>query len=260
MGISDRSSGASGGATRRSARLPAELTGRVAVVTGAGGGIGRATALALSRHGVAIVASDLANTAEETAAAVRAEGGRAIAVIGNVAQYQDMLALGEAAVSALGQVDILVACAGVDDINLFVDGDVDRWQRVIDTNVFGLALTVKAILPLIQQSEMGHVVIMASLAGRETYAGEPIYIASKWAAVGLGGALRKELKAHRIRVTLIEPGIVDTPMVRATEAGRRELSAIQPLAPDDVARAVVFAVSQPSHVNVHEILLQSIEQ
>lgn len=238
-----------------------ELPGAASVVTGAGGGIGRAISLALAASGARVVVADLeARLAEETVARVRAAGGEAIAVQGDVASWNDMKRLRDEALGSFGRVDIVVANAGIDDIAGFLEGDVTRWRRLVETNVLGLAYTIKAFLPAMKEQRSGHVVLMASQSGRVAYAGEPIYIASKWAAVGLGGALRKEVAALGVRVTLIEPGLVDTPMTRASEAGSRELAAIRPLTPDDVAGAVLYALTQPEHVNVHELLIQPFEQ
>lgn len=130
-----------------------QLAGRVAVVTGAGSGIGRASALALAGHGAAVVACDLSNNAEETAAPVRAAGGRATVVLGDVTDYADMLRLAKTTSSKFGRADIVVACAGLNDTDSFADGDVRRWLDVINVNFTGVVLTMKALLPLIQQRE-----------------------------------------------------------------------------------------------------------
>jgi NADP-dependent 3-hydroxy acid dehydrogenase YdfG len=238
-----------------------DLAGAASVVTGGGGGIGRATSLALAAAGARVVVADLqAQLAEETVAQVRAAGGEAIASQGDVARWDDMQRLRDETLAAFGGVDIVVANAGIDDIAHFLEGEVTHWRRLVETNVLGLAYTIKAFLPTMKEQRSGHLVLMASQSGRVVYAGEPIYIASKWAVVGLGGALRKETAALGVRVTLIEPGLVDTPMTRASEAGRRELAAIRPLTADDVAGAVLFALTQPGHVNVHELLIQPFEQ
>jgi NADP-dependent 3-hydroxy acid dehydrogenase YdfG len=237
------------------------LRDRTAVITGGGGGIGRATAVALAAAGARLVLADLdLASVSETADRIRGYGGAAMAVECDVTRFSDLESLRDQATSEFGRVDVVVANAGLDDINDFVDGDIDRWRRVVETNVLGLAYTIKAFLPLMRDQRSGHVVIMASQSGRITYAGEPIYIASKWAAVGLGGALRKEVASFGVRVSLIEPGLVDTPMTRATEAGRRELARGTPLQPEDVAAAVMHALTQPAHVNVHEIVVQPFDQ
>jgi len=124
----------------------------------------------------------------------------------------------------------------------------------------GVAFTVRATLPTLLQSRAGHIVITASISGRMTYVGEPIYIASKWALVGLGRALRKEVAPAGIRVTLIEPGIVDTPLVSDTVQGREELAQLQALAPHDVARGVGFVLTQPDHVDIDELVISPREQ
>lgn len=97
---------------------------------------------------------------------------------------------------------------------------------------------------------------MASVAGRESHPGEPIYMASKWAVVGLGRSLRRELLPHGIRVTLVEPGLTDTPLVHASPGAEAWLHAVEPLQPDDVAGAVIYALGQPSRVAVNEILIR----
>ena len=104
----------------------------------------------------------------------------------------------------------MVANAGAGESSLLVDGDTDRWRTVVETNVLGLAYTIRAVLPEIRDQGHGHIVIVASLSGRITYVGEPLYAASKWAAVGLGGILRREALGYGVRTTLIEPGLVDT--------------------------------------------------
>jgi NADP-dependent 3-hydroxy acid dehydrogenase YdfG len=104
----------------------------------------------------------------------------------------------------------------------------------------------------------GDIVLMASIAGRESWVGEPLYIASKWGMVGLSRSLREECAPHGVRVTVVEPTMVDTPLVRATEDGRRELEQYPALAAADVARAVVFALEQPDGVAVGEIVLRAV--
>jgi NADP-dependent 3-hydroxy acid dehydrogenase YdfG len=106
----------------------------------------------------------------------------------------------------------------------------------------------------------GHIVIMSSMSGRVTYTGEPMYVTSKWALSGLGGCLRKEARAYDVRVTLIEPGLVDTPMIRASEAGRAELAESVPITAQDCADAVAYALCRPHPVDVAQIALLSIGQ
>jgi NADP-dependent 3-hydroxy acid dehydrogenase YdfG len=159
-----------------------------------------------------------------------------------------------------GRLDFVVANAGITDWGSMSDGDPGRWHDVIDTNVLGVAQTIRATLPVLIAQGHGHIVITASISGRTTYVGEPIYIATKWALVGLGGALRKEARSAGVRVSLIEPGIVDTPLVRETAEGAAELAAVRALDPQDVARAVAFVLAQPAHVNIDELVISPLAQ
>jgi NADP-dependent 3-hydroxy acid dehydrogenase YdfG len=138
------------------------------------------------------------------------------------------------------------------------EGDPARWHDLLDINVLGVANCVRAVLPGMTVRRAGDVVIMASIAGRESWVGEPVYIASKHALVGLGSSLRRECAPDGVRVTLIEPAIVDTPLVRSTGEGRAELGSYAALSPDDVARAVLFAVSQPPGVGIAEIVIRAV--
>jgi NADP-dependent 3-hydroxy acid dehydrogenase YdfG len=232
---------------------PDRLRGRVAVITGGASGIGAATAARLAARGVHVTVSDRSVPAAPVLDGVTA-------VTGDVRRYADMTALRDAVLARHGRIDIVVANAGITDWGAFAEGDPERWRDVLDTNVLGVAMTLRALVPSLQERGAGHVVITASISGRVTYVGEPIYIASKWALVGLGRTLRKELAPSGIRVTLVEPGIVDTPLVSATEEGRRELAEVRALSPDDVADAIVYALDRAPHVDIDELMLSPLGQ
>ena len=152
------------------------------------------------------------------------------------------------------------ANAGITDWGSMSDGDPQRWRDVIDTNVLGVAQTIRATMPVLVAQGRGHVVITASISGRTAYVGEPIYIATKWALVGLSKALRKEARPAGVRVSVIEPGIVNTPLVQQTAEGAAELAAVRALDPQDVARMVTFVLEQPAHVNIDEIMVSPLGQ
>ena len=191
---------------------------------------------------------------------VRAAGGDAVAVAADVRE-PDALARAVAVVrERFGAIDALVANAGIADQSSTATGDPARWRAVVDTNVLGVLYSVRAVLPVLLDRRRGHVFIVASVSGRETYVGEPVYIASKWAQVGFGHALRQELADAGLRVTLVEPGIVDTPLTRGNPVVRPLLEATEPLAPEDVARAIVYAYEQPPHVVVSELTLRPLRQ
>jgi NADP-dependent 3-hydroxy acid dehydrogenase YdfG len=233
--------------------MTSALRDRVAVITGGGSGIGAATAARLAAAGAHVTVSDLA------ASPASAVPGITV-VQADVRRYADMTALHDSVLQREGRIDVIVANAGISDWGSVADGDPDRWRDVLETNVLGVALTLRAFVPTLVEQGTGHVVITASISGRVTYVGEPIYIASKWALVGLGRTLRKELAPSGIRVTLVEPGIVDTPLVSATEEGRAELAQTTALSADDVADVIVYALGRPPHVDVDELMLSPIGQ
>ena len=235
------------------------LDGRVAIVTGGARGIGAAISLALAARGAQVVVGELSPPRAEEF--TRTAGSSAISAQAcDVRDFAQLTALHDHAIERHGRLDFVIANAGVTDWGLMSDGDPERWRAVIETNVLGVAYTIRATLPTLLAQGHGHIVITASISGRITYVGEPIYIASKWALVGLGRALRKEVASSGIGVTLIEPGIVDTPLVSETEEGRAELTQVRALEPEDVAGAVVFALRRPEHVDVDELVISPREQ
>jgi NADP-dependent 3-hydroxy acid dehydrogenase YdfG len=236
----------------------ADFDGKVAIVTGGARGIGAAISRELAARGTHVVVGELSATRAREFG--EGAGAGVTAHRCDVRDFSQLTALHDAALAKHGRLDFVIANAGVTDWGLMSDGDPDRWRAVIETNVLGTAFLVRATLPTLLRQGHGHVVITASISGRVTYVGEPIYIASKWALVGLGRALRKEVAAAGIRVTLIEPGIVDTPLVSDTEEGRQELAQLRALAPEDVAAAVAFALARPEHVDIDELVISPRQQ
>ena len=149
-----------------------------------------------------------------------------------------------------GQLDVVFANAGFGAARGFLAESPEHWRSMVLTNVYGAALTIRAALPAVREAR-GHFLLTGSVAGRRALPGS-LYSATKWAVTALGESLRQELNDSGVRVTLIEPGMVDTPFF-----SQRPDSA---LAADDVARAVMFAVSQPAHVDVNEILVRPTAQ
>ena len=237
-----------------------EATGGVAgsagIVTGAGRGIGEGCATLLASQGARVMLADVnEGRLQEVAGRIDEAGGEAAIQVTDVRDWPSVEALASACIDRFGTIDFAVANAGIGSYSSIHDGDPEMWRRVVETNLLGVMHTVRATYPHMKEHGRGHIVLMASIAGRQTWVGEPIYIATKWGVVGFGWALRKEAMAHNVRVTMIEPGIVDTPLVRETEEGRGELERFASLSTADVARAVAFALSQPEGVAVSELMI-----
>jgi ribitol 2-dehydrogenase len=233
------------------------MTGQVVVVTGGATGIGRACAFACGRADAAVVllslpGPELSGTARELSAA----GVRAYPAGVDVRDFSAVeRAVGQVSAD-LGRIDVLVASAGVADQSSITSGSPDRWQTVVETNLLGVANSIRAVTPQMARAGSGDIVVIASASGRETYVGEPLYIASKWGVVGLGHAVRKELQSSNIRVALIEPGLVDTPLTRGSPAVRPLVEAGGALLPEDVADAVSWLISRPRRVAVTELVIR----
>lgn len=238
-----------------------DLRGAVGLVTGGASGIGAAITAELRGHGAIIVAVD--RNAHPGAAPASSEAAPPQAgweAAADVRDFAAISAIGDKVREEFGHLDFVVANAGITDWGSMSDGDPQRWREVIDTNVLGVAQTIRATMPALVAQGRGHFVITSSVSGRTAFAGEPIYIATKWALVGLSKALRKEARPAGVRVSVIEPGIVDTPLVQQTAEGAAELAAVRALDPQDVARMVRFVLEQPAHVNIDEIMVSPLGQ
>jgi NADP-dependent 3-hydroxy acid dehydrogenase YdfG len=222
----------------------------VFLITGASSGIGAATARQAAAAGHRLV---LAARSTDRLSELAAELGgdeRAIAVTCDVTEWDQQEALVERALDAYGSIDVAFANAGFGAARGFLKESPEQWRSMVLTNVYGAALTIRATLPALKQSQ-GHLVLTGSVAGRRALAGS-LYSATKWAVTAMGESARQELGGTGVRVTLIEPGMVDTPFFDNPVSDALE--------PDDVARAVMFAVSQPPHVDVNEILVRPTAQ
>jgi NADP-dependent 3-hydroxy acid dehydrogenase YdfG len=232
------------------------VAGAAGIVTGAGSGIGEGCATLLAAQGARVVLADIdEGRLNDVAAKIKAAGGDATVRVTDVRDWSSVEAVASACLEAYGAIDFAVANAGIGSYSSIHDGDPEAWRRVVETNLLGVLYTVRAIYPHMKERGRGHIVLMASIAGRQTWVGEPVYIATKWGVVGFGWALRKEAIPHNVRVTMIEPGMVNTPLVQGSEEGRSELERFASLSIDDVARAVSFALSQPEGVAVSELMI-----
>jgi NADP-dependent 3-hydroxy acid dehydrogenase YdfG len=237
------------------------VTGPAGVITGAGSGIGAAAAIEFARLGAQLTLASLPTPGlAQTVDAVARAGGSAVVVEMDVRDPEAVRQLMDATVERHGRLDFVLANAGVADQALASEGDPPVWQRLIETNLLGVMYCVRYALPHMQGQRAGHLLLTASTSGRGAYVGEPAYIASKWGVVGFGHSVRMEVAQYGIRVTLIEPGAVDTPLTRNAPKIRPLIESINPLLPEDVARAIVFAYQQPPHVTVTELALRPLNQ
>jgi NADP-dependent 3-hydroxy acid dehydrogenase YdfG len=242
------------------------LSGKRAWITGASSGIGEATAKALAALGAEVVLSarrvDRLNL---LAAAIGAAGGKVLLKPVDVAERTAVETLGKE-LETLGGVDMLVNNAGVMHLSPLIKGRVDEWERIIDVNIKGVLYCINAVLPGMAARQSGHIVNISSVAGRVTFLSSAVYCGSKFAVRAISDTLRKEGIRLGIRVTDIQPGAVATelpdsihyvPVKEAmTAPGSLYGPGMEILQSQDVANAIVYALSQPAHVDVSEILLR----
>jgi NADP-dependent 3-hydroxy acid dehydrogenase YdfG len=240
---------------------------RVALVTGASSGIGENTARALARCGMRVaVTARRTDQLETLAEGIRQEGGEAIALNMDVTDEQQVQATVRRAQQHWGRLDILVNSAGLMLLGPIAGAETEDWRRMISTNLLGLLYATHAVLPLMKAQKGGHIVNVSSVAGRIVRAGSGVYNATKWGVGAFSEALRQECVQDHIRVTVIEPGVVETDLAShitntaAREIALRRIQETTPLQSVDIANAIVYAVTQPPHVNVNEILLRPTDQ
>jgi NADP-dependent 3-hydroxy acid dehydrogenase YdfG len=223
---------------------------KVFLITGASSGIGAATAHRAAEAGMRLVLA--ARSVDRLEALARELGGdeRALAVGCDVSDWGQQEAMVAQALERFGRLDVVFANAGFGAARGFLNDDPEHWREMVLTNVLGAAYTVRATLPALKEST-GHILLTGSVAGRRAIPGS-LYSSTKWAISGMGESLRQDVDGTGIRVTIVEPGQVDTPFFDNPGEGRLE--------PDDIARAVMFAVSQPPHVDLNEILIRPTAQ
>jgi NADP-dependent 3-hydroxy acid dehydrogenase YdfG len=225
---------------------------RVLLITGASTGIGAATARAAVADGWRVA---LAARSEDKLEELAGELGEESTLVQrcDVTSFEEQEALVRATIERFGRIDAAFANAGFGAARGFLKESPEQWRSMVLTNVLGPAYTIRAVLPHFKERGSGHFLLTSSVAGRRALPGS-LYAATKWAVTGMGESLRQELRQEEIdaRVTLIEPGMVDTPFFDnpVTDA----------LEADDVARVVMFVLSQPERVDINEVLMRPVKQ
>jgi NADP-dependent 3-hydroxy acid dehydrogenase YdfG len=240
----------------------AQIHGKVVAVTGASSGIGEATARACAAAGAAVsLAARRAERIEALAAEINAGGGRALAAATDVADEAQANAFIERTASELARVDVLVNNAGVMLLGPVEGAPTEEWRRMIAVNVFGVLYCTHAALPIMREQGSGHIVNVSSVAGRFARAGSGVYNLTKFGVGAFSEALRQEAAPLGIRVTLVEPGAVATELVdqnrpEIQQAIRGVLADVQSLRSEDIADAILYAISCPPNMSVNEVLVR----
>jgi len=248
--------------------MAGSLEGKVALVTGASSGIGEATALALAREGAAVaLGARRADRLESLRERIEGDGGRAAAIEVDVSDEAAARSFAESAREELGGLDILVNNAGLMLLGPVTGADTEEWRRMVDVNILGLLYCTHAVLPVMAEQGSGHIVNLSSVAGRNANLGSAVYNFTKWGVGGFSEALRQEALHAGIRVTIIEPGFVQTelqghnqnPMV-VEQIEKMEQQIGDLLQAEDIADAIVYAVTRPQHVAINEVLVRPTRQ
>lgn len=244
------------------------LSGKIVLVTGASSGIGRATALAFAREGARLaVCARRKDRLEDLKGELSQAGAAAIRTfaldVTRRTSVEEALAGLPAEWSAI---DVLVNNAGLSrGLTKVYEDDPQNWEEMIDTNIKGLLYVTRAIVPGMVERNRGHVINMGSTAGYITYANGAVYCATKAAEKSISEGLKIDLMGTAVRVTSIDPGMVQTEFSEIRFRGDKERAEkvyqnITPLQPEDVADAIVWAASRPAHVNIHSVVMTTIDQ
>jgi NADP-dependent 3-hydroxy acid dehydrogenase YdfG len=249
-----------------------ELNGTVALVTGASSGIGEATALTLARHGAAVaIAARRKDRLDDLAGRISQAGGTVLAVEADVTEREQAQALVSRTVDELGRLDTLVNNAGVMLLGPAVDAPLEEWEQMVAINVQGLLYCAHAALPHLLQAaadgprKVADMVNISSVAGRVTRNGSGVYNLTKHGVGAFSESLRQEVTGRHVRVSLVEPGAVDTELrlhnrPEIQKQMEQRFADMEILAADDIADAVSYIVTRPWRVAINEILIRPTEQ
>jgi NADP-dependent 3-hydroxy acid dehydrogenase YdfG len=245
----------------------AELSGKAVAITGASSGIGEATALALARAGASVaLGARRKDRVDDLAARIEDEGGTAVALEVDVTDERAARGFVETAADRLGRLDTLINNAGVMLLGPVEKSDSADWRTMVEVNLLGLLYCTSAALPIMRAQESGDIVNLSSVAGRFARAGSAVYNLTKFGVNAFSEGLRQEVTEGGIRVIVIEPGFVDTELqghnkgevLETIEGMREDIGEV--LRAPDIANGILYAVSQPPHVSVNEVLIRPTRQ
>jgi NADP-dependent 3-hydroxy acid dehydrogenase YdfG len=243
------------------------LDGKVALVTGASSGIGEATAVALAEAGAAVaIGARRKDRLDALSARLRDGGAKVLPLDLDVTDEAACTDAVERTRAELGGLDVLVNNAGVMLLGTIVGADPEDWRRMLSTNVLGLMYMTHAAIDGMVAQGSGDIVNISSVAGRTARKGSGVYNASKWAVNAFSESLRQEVTGRGVRISLVEPGAVDTELrdhitqPEAKAAAEQMATSMRALHSDDIARAILYVVSQPAHVAINEVLVRPTDQ
>jgi len=249
-----------------------ELSGTVALVTGASSGIGEATARALAAHGAAVaLLARRKDRLERLAEEIESDGGRALVLPTDVTDADQAKAAVQQTVADLGRLDIVVNNAGVMLLGPMDEAPLEEWQRMVSLNLGGLLHTTHAAIPHLLAAadaaprRVADLVNVSSVAGRVARVGAAVYDLTKFGVGGFSESARQEFARRHLRVSVVEPGVVRTELTDhirdgVREAARERLGSIEGLEPEDVADAIAYIVTRPRRVALNEVLIRPTEQ
>lgn len=240
-----------------------DLSGKVVAITGASSGIGEATALLCARSGAAVaLGARRSDRIEALAARIEEEGGAASAITVDVSAEEQARGFVEGCRHRLGRIDALVNNAGVMLLGPVEGADTANWRRMVDVNVLGLLYCTHAVLPPMREQGGGHIVNVSSVAGRRASFGSAVYNLTKFGVTGFSEALRQEALHSGVRVTVVEPGFVETELLSHNDSYIQDAAAKvkeqtgEVLHSEDIADAIVHALAAPPHVSINEVLVR----
>jgi 3-oxoacyl-[acyl-carrier protein] reductase len=236
-----------------------DIKGRVALVTGAGQGIGKAIALKLATYGATVVINDINEKAEDTTAEIVKEGGKSMSIIADVSSAKDVEQMLKEALEVYGQIDILVNNAGITRDSLLMRMEEDSWDKVLEIDLKSVFLCSRAIIRQMLRQRYGRIINIASIVGQVGNAGQTNYAAAKAGVIGFSRALAKEVAAKGITVNAIAPGFIETEMTKKlNDQQRQELAKNIPMgslgSPEDVAGAVLFLASDAARYVTGQVI------
>ncbi len=240
---------------------------KVAIITGASSGIGKATALALSKAGAKIaIGARRTDKLEELENEIKQNGGEVISQKLDVTKKSECDSFADAALQKWGSIDILINNAGLMPLSFVKNLKIDEWDQMIDVNIKGVLYCTAAVISHMKEKKSGHIVNISSVAGRIVFPAGSVYCATKHAVAAFSEGLRQELSVRsNIRVTCIEPGVVATELTNtitdeSLQGFVENAKKMETLKAEDIANAILYAVESPNHVNVNEILIRPTTQ